>query len=427
VRILVVDDDPVSRSAIVRYLADGGWQDIVQAGSALEAFSALGIGARAVRTIDLVLLDVELPAMNGLVALQRIKNVQRLRGLPVIIVTGHTEEEFIESAFATGAIDYVSKPIRPRELVARVRNALRLKRERDRRTTREHVLQSAAKELEQTNRTLEFLTGQDTLTGIANRRHFQQAFRSEWRRAARVRDALSLVLLDVDFFHAFNERYGHLAGDECLRAIAQALAHELRRAGDLVARWGGEEFVVVLPSTEEDGARQVAEQMRARVAALGLPHERSVCAGHVTISAGVATERPSVDKAPETLLAAADDALFQAKHAGRDRIHVAGTGSTPAGLVVQVESWAASRVPPFLESRKRDVRVLVDALERHAFDVVLSIGQSLRAESAGLGLGGIGEIGGRLEEGARAQAGDAVGRAIEELARYLEEIQIVPR
>jgi diguanylate cyclase (GGDEF)-like protein len=426
VRILVVDDDPGSRAAILRYLADGGYQDVIQAGSALEAFEALGIGVRAVRTIDLVLLDVELPLMNGLVALQRIKNVQRLRGLPVIVVTGHTEEEFIESAFATGACDYVSKPIRPKELVARVRNALRIKRDKDRHTTREHVLQSAAKELEQTNRTLEFLTGQDMLTGIANRRQFQAVFRNEWRRSSRTKDGLSLILVDVDFFHAFNERYGHLAGDECLRQIAQVLSRELRRAGDLVARWGGEEFVIVLPHTEEEGARLVAEQMRAAVAALDIPHERSASGDTVTISAGVATEHPSVDKAPETLLAAADDALFRAKRSGRNRVHHASASSTIETIVL-VESWIAPRIPSFLEGRKQDVRTLASAVERGAFDVVQSIGQSLRVESTSLGLGSIRELGGRIEEGGRSHAGDAVKLAIDELAHYLEVVKIVPR
>jgi len=177
--------------------------------------------------------------------------------------------------------------------------------------------------LEEANRELQRLTILDGLTGVANRRRFDEVLDAEWRRAQRTQTPLSLIMLDLDCFHSFNERYGHLYGDEALKKVARALGGDLSRAGDLVARYGGEEFVAVLPATDMDGARKVAEQLRLDVESLGIPHQNSTAGPVLTVSVGLASVVPPRDRAPDSLIAAADGALYRSKHEGRNRVTVA--------------------------------------------------------------------------------------------------------
>lgn len=176
--------------------------------------------------------------------------------------------------------------------------------------------------LERLNQELQRLTATDGLTGVANRRRFDEALDQEWRRAIRSNAPLACVMIDIDHFKAFNDRYGHLQGDACLRQIAQALVGTPRRAGDIVARYGGEEFAVVLPATTGANARLVAEQLRMDVAALRISHDASTTGPHVTISLGVASVIPKQGVAPATLVAAADRALYQAKRNGRNCVEL---------------------------------------------------------------------------------------------------------
>jgi diguanylate cyclase (GGDEF)-like protein len=174
--------------------------------------------------------------------------------------------------------------------------------------------------LEDANRELQRLTIIDGLTGVANRRRFDEVLDAEWRRAQRTQTPLSLIMLDLDCFHSFNERYGHLQGDEALKKVAGAIALKLSRAGDLVARYGGEEFAAVMPATELEGARKVAELFRAEVESLGIQHKDSTAAPVMTISVGVATAVPAREQAADSLIAAADRALYRSKHEGRNRV-----------------------------------------------------------------------------------------------------------
>jgi diguanylate cyclase (GGDEF)-like protein len=174
--------------------------------------------------------------------------------------------------------------------------------------------------LERLNQELQRLTATDSLTGVANRRRFDEALDHEWRRAARVNAPLACIMIDIDHFKAFNDRYGHLQGDACLRQIAHSLVATVRRAGDIVARYGGEEFAVVLPGTTQAGAVRVAEQLRASVEALRLPNDASATASYVTISCGVTTVTPTAGVNPQTLVAGADRALYNAKRRGRNRV-----------------------------------------------------------------------------------------------------------
>lgn len=183
----------------------------------------------------------------------------------------------------------------------------------------ERALVDSRRQLEEANAMLERISNLDGLTAIPNRRSFEHFYELEWRRACRERKMISVIMIDVDFFKPYNDNYGHLAGDQCLKQIAQAL-QVLNRPGDMVARYGGEEFVAVLSGTDQAGGRQMAEQMRARVQALGMPHAYSKIASRVTISAGVATCMPDAQVPPLDLILKADQALYLAKSRGRDRV-----------------------------------------------------------------------------------------------------------
>ncbi|WP_188258917.1 diguanylate cyclase [Azospirillum tabaci] len=291
-KILVVDDIPSNVHVLSRILKDD--HDIYFATDGAKALELVQS-----RLPDLVLLDIMMPGMDGYEVCARIKADPITRDIPVIFISAKSEVEDETYGLEVGAIDFISKPISPPIVKARVRNHLLLKRQTD-------LL-----------RTLSF---NDGLTGIANRRRFDEVLRREWRRCGRAQLPLSLIMLDVDQFKPYNDHYGHQAGDECLRAVAQLLAEQMMRPGDLIARYGGEEFVCLLPETDEDGAVQVAERLRETVAERRLPHAVSHVADHVTISLGVATARPMLDDTPDRLTQLADGLLYEAKRAGRNRV-----------------------------------------------------------------------------------------------------------
>jgi diguanylate cyclase (GGDEF)-like protein len=260
-------------------------------------------GREAVRiaiaeTPDLILLDVMMPGMDGFEACTLLKADCRTAEIPVIFVTSLNREMEETRGLEVGAIDFISKPFSPAVIRARVRNHVELKQQRD-------IL-----------RRLSFMDG---LTGLANRRRFDEVLDQEWRRSRRSLSPLSLILMDIDHFKAFNDAAGHPAGDDCLRRIAQALEASAHRSGDLVARYGGEEFVCVLPDTDRAGALAVAKRIQESISALALPHPRSVLSPIVTLSLGVATKAAGPGEDADGLTQAADRALYQAKETGRNR------------------------------------------------------------------------------------------------------------
>jgi diguanylate cyclase (GGDEF)-like protein len=323
VGVLIIDDDRTSRQALQGLLEGRGVRDVRCAGSAAEAIGFLWTGGSATTAgVEVVLLDVEMPGTNGIELCRRLKADARYRDVPVLMLTNTPSEQVLEAAFAAGASDYLTKPVCAPELLGRLRSALSLKRQLDDCRAREQELVRAADQLRRRNEELRRLAVIDELTGIANRRFFNLLLRQEWGRAAREVHPLSLAVIDIDYFKHYNDHYGHPAGDECLRRVAGALGAVVHRPGDCVARYGGEEFVLLMPHTGLDGAAVMAERLRRGVEGLGLEHAASPGPGRVTISLGVASCLPGRRTAADSLLAAADRAVYAAKHEGRNRVKV---------------------------------------------------------------------------------------------------------
>jgi two-component system chemotaxis family response regulator WspR len=260
-----------------------------------------------------------MPGVDGFTLVRFFRADPETSGVPIMVLSSKEDPRDKSKAFETGASDYLVKIPDKIELIARIRAHSRgylLQRERD---EAYRALEALKRELEVSNLELARISNQDALTGLANRRRFDEALDVECRRAARDRNALSLILTDVDFFKKYNDAYGHPAGDECLRRVGEALSYGARRPADLPARYGGEEFALILPSTPRKGAPHVAEAVRCGVAALSIPHSGSSVADHVTLSLGIATLDPEHPVSPETLIERADAALYAAKHGGRNR------------------------------------------------------------------------------------------------------------
>jgi diguanylate cyclase (GGDEF)-like protein len=305
--ILMVDDDPVAIQLMGRILSGVGDLRFATSGE-----SALQLVRES--PPDLILLDAQMPGMSGFLVFDALKAEPGLADVPVIFVTSHSEAAFEVCALEMGAADFIAKPVNAPLVVARVKTHLRIK--------------SMADELRRTAST-------DALTGIANRRQFDESLQREWLRNQRDGQPLSLLLIDVDHFKLYNDLYGHPKGDTCLREVAQALLGAAQRPADLVARCGGEEFMLLLPHTPRVGALHVAARVLDVVAKLQVRHEASPTARNLTVSVGIAcydaasprwVHDPAVQRARTDpplectagdLVRTVDKALYAAKAAGR--------------------------------------------------------------------------------------------------------------
>jgi diguanylate cyclase (GGDEF)-like protein len=290
-KLLLVDDQPINIQVLHQIFA-----------ADFQVFMATsGVQALAIcksNPPDLVLLDIVMPGMDGFEVCTQLKADDTTRNIPVIFVTAHRDADQETHGLDVGAVDFISKPVNPAVVRARVKTHLTLKLQSD------------------VMRKLVFLDG---LTGVYNRRYFDQQLAVELARAVRNASPLALIMLDVDFFKRYNDRYGHQAGDDCLRKVAMTLKEGLRRPADLVARYGGEEFACILPETAFDDAMTIARELEQRVRGKNILHEDSEIAKVVTISLGVAGWTAQAAVEVSAVLAAADAQLYAAKHGGRGK------------------------------------------------------------------------------------------------------------
>jgi diguanylate cyclase (GGDEF)-like protein len=306
VKILVVDDSSTVRAAISALLQRMGHQ-VVEAENGEEALRRYNADKP-----DLLLVDVMMPVLDGYAAAKRLRAEHPDDWVPIIFLSSMEADQDLDRAIEAGGDDYLVKPVSFVVLNAKIRALHRLE-------SMHRKLVGLTSELADANRKLETLSRMDGLTGIANRRHFDNYLSAELQRSLRNKAPLSLILADVDHFKAYNDRYGHQAGDMCLKAVASAIQSAARRSTDLPVRYGGEEFAMVLPETPLDGALDVASAIAQGLAQLGIPHDGSNEHRVVTLSQGVATCGGG-EISCDQLLKRADQALYRAKETGRNRI-----------------------------------------------------------------------------------------------------------
>lgn len=332
--VLLVDDQAMVAEGIRRMLADEG---DVEFHFCSDPREAIPTAVRIKATI--ILQDLVMPEIDGMMLVRFYRANPATRDIPVVVLSTKDDPTIKSEAFSNGANDYLVKLPDKVELVARIRAHSRsylaqLERDAAYQALRDlqKQLENSNAQLEESNRELQRLSSLDGLTGIANRRQFDKMLDLEWQRALRHCTQLALVMIDIDFFKAFNDTYGHQVGDDCLKAVAATLDRVAHRPSDVVARYGGEEFAVILPETDVDGALHVAEQMCQGVARLDVQHAASNISDRISLSIGIAARSPRGSEDADMLLAAADDALYRAKKDGRNRIVVATfDGSDEAG------------------------------------------------------------------------------------------------
>ena len=323
--ILIVDNSLVSRTFISDLLNEVGYTELLLCESIEDAYETIGFDDPKTTStdLDLILLDINLPGKSGIDGCQEISGHELFCDIPIIVISGADHLEGLEAAFKAGASDYITKPPSHTELLVRIRSALRLKTEMNQRKAREEDLLVLNDRLAEMNRELERLSTTDSLTGLANRRSFNEFLSREWLREQRERQPFSVIMIDIDHFKNYNDHYGHLEGDVCLQKVAWALQGALCRPGDLLARYGGEEFVAILPHTDLQGAVELAENLHQRINELELEHDDSPVSSNVTVSAGIASVVPNQSISPSQVVAMADKALYAAKQAGRNQSAIA--------------------------------------------------------------------------------------------------------
>jgi len=314
VRVLLVDDQLIIVEAVRRMLAA---HPDIEFHTVTDAHAALATALEVRPTV--ILQDLVMPGVDGFELIRGYRGQPALRDVPVIVLSSKDEAKLKAHGFTVGANDYLVKLPDQVELVARIRHHSSGYIKGLQRDAAYRSLRDSEEQLARANEELRRLAALDGLTGIANRRRFDEAIRVEWQRGWRQRSPLSLLLCDVDSFKLYNDHFGHPAGDLCLKKAASVLTGQLKRPADLAARYGGEEFAILLPDTDLAGALVLAESCRSQLEHLSLPHPQTDC-GAVTMSIGAACLVPGETGSMEQLIADADNALYQAKRDGRNRI-----------------------------------------------------------------------------------------------------------
>ena len=324
--VLLVDDQTIVAEAVRRALVDEEGIDFHYCPRSDDAM------ATAIETRPTVILqDLVMPGTDGLSLVKAYRANPATRDVPIIVLSTQEEPVIKSAAFASGANDYLVKLPDRIELVARIRYHSRSYLNLLQRDEAYRALRQSQQQLLEANLELRRLTHSDGLTGLSNRRYLDEYLAAEWRRGTRERSELSLLMIDVDNFKLYNDTYGHVSGDSVLKQIASTIERCLGQSGDLAARFGGEEFAVVMPATSPGAARLLGEKIRLAVEALRLRHAHSSTGNHtVTISIGGASIVPAPGLPTTLLIEAADRALYRAKHEGKNRVEI-DRSSTPPG------------------------------------------------------------------------------------------------
>lgn len=318
INILIVDDRN-DNLLVLESLLDKMNCNVMKATSGNEALSLM-----LENDFALVLLDVQMPEMDGFETAELMRCNSRTRYIPIIFVTAISKEQkCIFKGYEVGAVDYLFKPIEPIILQSKVKVFLDLYNQKKLVEEQTELLELKIKELmelKDMNFELESLTMTDGLTGISNRRYFNEYIEKGWKNCMRSGEPISLIMADIDFFKAYNDNYGHLKGDECLIEVARTIMSCVDRPMDFTARYGGEEFAIVLPETDMNGAMHIAERLRKEIEKLSIKHEYSSISTYITISLGVTTIIPTQALSIQEFIDNADKGLYKAKSSGRNQI-----------------------------------------------------------------------------------------------------------
>lgn len=362
--ILMIEDDPQDVEIVLQLLGQEKKRSIL-----LNHCPTLNSGLATLSEtskIDLILLDLSLTDAEGLDTFRKIHDA--FPTIPLIILSGNSDERIALEAMQAGAQDFLVKGRFDSTVLSRaIQYAIERQQQKLELEYKNLALKALSNQLEIANCELERLAAVDGLTRVYNRRRFDEVFLAEWNRLLREEKPLSLIMGDVDQFKAYNDTYGHPAGDSCLERIARSIVKVAKRPADCVARYGGEEFVVVLPNTDLAGATYVAEGIRSAVHNLNIPHSTSSVSHRVTLSLGVACQVPDEAMAPSLLIEAADRAMYAAKESGRDRIQVHYADCAVNLQARQTLQWV---------SRLRD------ALENNQFELYAQPIQALQAPTS---------------------------------------------
>jgi two-component system chemotaxis family response regulator WspR len=315
--VLLVDDQAMIGEAVRRGLAH---EDNIDFHFCADPHQAIAQAVQIKPTV--ILQDLVMPGLDGLTLVREYRNNPMTRDIPIIVLSTKEDPLIKSAAFAAGANDYLVKLPDNIELVARIRYHSRSYMTLLQRDEAYRALRVSQQQLLDTNLVLQRLMNSDGLTGLSNRRHFDEYLELEWRRAMREQGQLSLMMIDVDYFKAYNDSFGHLEGDEALRQVAKAIRASGSRPSDLPARYGGEEFALVLPNTSPGGARLLAEKLRQTIAGMSIPHNAPVEGSVLTVSIGLSTVVPQVGSHSRQLIQSADQGLYAAKHNGRNQVVV---------------------------------------------------------------------------------------------------------
>ncbi|WP_460045395.1 diguanylate cyclase domain-containing protein [Pseudomonas sp. S2_H01] len=315
--VLLVDDQAMIGEAVRRGLAN---EENIDFHFCADPHQAIAQAIQIKPTV--ILQDLVMPGLDGLTLVREYRNNPATRDIPIIVLSTKEDPLIKSAAFAAGANDYLVKLPDNIELVARIRYHSRSYMTLLQRDEAYRALRVSQQQLLDTNLVLQRLMNSDGLTGLSNRRHFDEYLELEWRRAIREQTQLSLMMIDVDYFKAYNDNFGHLEGDEALRQVAKAIRASCSRPSDLPARYGGEEFALVLPNTSPGGARLLAEKLRQTVAGMNIPHIAPSDGASLTVSIGLSTVVPQVGSHSRQVIQSADQGLYAAKHNGRNQVVV---------------------------------------------------------------------------------------------------------